>query len=250
MYRKRGETMQDFHDADMVNWRMQMLESIETFSDSSIIMLAPRKHRTKRWVAFLFVLIILTIGCSFLLRDTYQWFSEMLGNISAGLIASIILLLFTESKDRNRSYFGVFVPQLRNTIREIEHVENNLHVMFYSSNLYNEFASPGVLSQYYDFFLKFFLYYKTISQVYDKVIANDRLEYNHFLSTQDQLHQMEIKIDDLKTDISLSYEKRDYERVKVLHKEVMQYWNKAILMKRSLGAYAAYAETSLYILEY
>ena len=91
----------DYHDEIMVDWRNDILGKAESFCHSNILNVTPPKFHYCTWYIALGIGTIAALVVSFLLAEQYSWISNMFGNVAAGLIASFVLLLFINAKEKN-----------------------------------------------------------------------------------------------------------------------------------------------------
>ena len=117
----------DYHDEVMVDWRDSVLGQAELFCHSNILSATPLKFRYWVWYLVLGLGTIATLAVSFLLVNQYSWISNMFGNVAAGLIASFVLLLFTNAKEKNLSYYDHMTPELSRVIHSLEIAFNKLY---------------------------------------------------------------------------------------------------------------------------
>ena len=140
--------MADIHDEEIVNWRIDYLEDLEGFRYDSIVKAAPIKFQFVKWAITLSVAIILTVILSYTCSSHYPWFSGMFGNIAAGLIASLLILLYSTNKEKNLSFYDSLLFDLNQIMQKIDRAYNNLY------NLRHELTSNRMYHtlEEYDFF--------------------------------------------------------------------------------------------------
>lgn len=84
------------------------IENEHRDNKNSLLLYAPKAFGKTKWILILVFLIL----CCFIPYgliswyeiEKYYWITNMLSNIGAGLIASLIILIFTVSKDKSENY--------------------------------------------------------------------------------------------------------------------------------------------------
>lgn len=105
-------------------WFEENLSEIESPHDYDIkspLSNAPKPIKTHIWVRLISVIFVASLLASIVLAFLYSscdnwfytWLSNALLNLSIGLIASLILMYFTEAKSRNITYYTDIIPILK-----------------------------------------------------------------------------------------------------------------------------------------
>ncbi len=94
------------------------VESLNMSGDNSILRHQPKVLKFKWWI---FALIAGILVCGLVSYFTYTvvpWLSNLLLNLSAGILASLILLIFTNLKDKNINYANDAIPLLEKRMEQ------------------------------------------------------------------------------------------------------------------------------------
>ena len=100
------------------------VENIDRMEDPSPLRHQPRTFKFWIWIILLSISIVICGIVSFIIYDVYEWLSNLMLNFSAGLFASLILLCFTTSKDKNINYANDVLPILRNRLSNMREALN------------------------------------------------------------------------------------------------------------------------------
>ena len=239
--------MLDFHDAELVDWRCDVLGEIDEFCGNNILDIAPQKHDPKKWLIVLSCITAITIIFSFLLQSVWVWGSNMFGNIAAGLIASLILLLYTTNRDANIAYYENLIPSLNPILKRINIVDNKLHHIYYQCLYPNPYSNK---EDFYTYILKLFLYIKSITDVYKQVKGNDRIEYQNFSMSVQSIEAFEIDLDHMKTNAALSCDDRGDISLAEIDKQFRKAWDVARQLTRELERYTSHLQHYNYKTKY
>lgn len=115
MYTKqdRDKAWQEFK---LLSEQLGKIEIDEQRTKDSPITNVPKLFKVKKWVIWLSIITVvctsLSFGLNYVHNEQLQWVSTVLINIGAGLVASIIILLFTSSRERNITYYNDIIPLL------------------------------------------------------------------------------------------------------------------------------------------
>lgn len=88
------------------------VESKNTAGDESPLRYQPRLHRNWVWILLLAIIMIASAVISYFIYEIAEWVSSLLLSISTGMLASIILMLFTTSRDKFIQYNDEIIPLL------------------------------------------------------------------------------------------------------------------------------------------
>lgn len=134
----------EYHD-----WFDKYLGDVETDFQTNLqspLLHAPKPFKLWRWLIVLITLTVISLMGSFLIDvfTNLKWISNVLANIGAGLIASIIILLFSTSKEKNIEYMSEAIPLLRERLK-------NMHEAYYYDMARQTIASQqGDYITYFD----------------------------------------------------------------------------------------------------
>ncbi len=110
-------------------WFEEYLSDIESpldYQHNSILLNKPKKFKPRKWFVINSCSIVVSMAISFyLLRYTDKvsiWFSNLFMSISSGLLASLIILAFTNSRDKNITYYEEIIPLLKDRYKKLNYV--------------------------------------------------------------------------------------------------------------------------------
>ena len=97
------------------------IESLDKTRFKSPLLNIPKPFNGKKWIVFHVIVLISSVVLSFVLayissicgKWFYEWFSNAFLNLSLGLVASLILLLYTNHRDRNVAFYSDIIPLLK-----------------------------------------------------------------------------------------------------------------------------------------
>ena len=203
----------DYHDEVMVDWRNDVLGKAELFCSSNMLSSTPPKFRFWVWYLVLGFGTIAALCASLLLMEQYSWVSNMFGYVAAGLIASFVLLLFTNAKEKNLSYYDHMTPELSRVIHSLEIAFNKLY--WEERGLRNDkrrFITDNsklpILENYRVFSMKVYLTHKVMLDVYRQVLAADKLNYKPLHCGEDMLEKHESMVKAFEKTIALDYSQK------------------------------------------
>lgn len=200
----------DFHDEEIVMWRSNELGIVEEFCYSNILRAAPKKFRYGIWYFVLGIATVLSLLGSALLGNISPWIANMLGNIAAGLIASIILLWFTGAKEKSIGFYDQLLPKLSEAIECLSRAFNTLYLeerKLHNSLDQYRYDTSQVLEKYRVFSMKVFLAHKMLLDLIRQISETDKLHYRPVQIKPEELEKYEKRIDEYEKKIALDYSK-------------------------------------------
>lgn len=245
----------DYHDEVMVDWRDSVLGQAELFCHSNILSATPTKFRYWVWYLVLGLGTIAALTVSFLLVNQYSWISNMFGNVAAGLIASFVLLLFTNAKEKNLSYYDHMTPELSRVIHALEIAFNKLYweerdLRKDKRRFITDNSKLPILENYRVFSMKVYLTHKVLLDVYRQVLNADKLGYAPLHCDSTLLDEHERKVEEFEKMISLDYYKDtvgifdDYDRA------YLPLWKTEMELMRHLSSYVAEMQKNIYFVRF
>ncbi|MCH1966195.1 hypothetical protein [Paraclostridium sordellii] len=104
------------------------IESPLDYEHKSPLLNKPRRFKAINWIIINFLSIVGCLIISFFLMKYENkfiiWWSNLFMSISSGLLASLIILLFTNSRDRNIAYYEHIIPLLKDRYRKLNYAYN------------------------------------------------------------------------------------------------------------------------------
>ncbi|MCH5260772.1 MAG: hypothetical protein J1F18_13500 [Lachnospiraceae bacterium] len=109
-------------------WFEENLSEIESLDKADIsnspFAYVPRPLRRKRWLIFGIIGLVISLGTSFglsLLYETadfwiWNWLSNAFLSLAFGLIASLIILSYTNLRDKNVAFYSDIIPKMEKRI--------------------------------------------------------------------------------------------------------------------------------------
>ena len=96
------------------------VENVDRMEDPSPLRHQPSTFKFWIWIILLSLSIVVCGIVSFFVYETHEWISNLMLNFSAGLFASLVLLCFTTSKDKNINYANDVLPILKNRLSNMK----------------------------------------------------------------------------------------------------------------------------------
>lgn len=107
-------------------WFEENLSEVESpleYEHNSIFLNKPKKFKSYIWFIINFISILVCLVGSFILiyydNKIMLWISNLLLSISSGLIASLIILAFTNLREKNISYYEEIIPLLKKRYKKL-----------------------------------------------------------------------------------------------------------------------------------
>ena len=109
-------------------WFEQNLGNVESldklYNTDSPFVYAPKPLNRRKWIAMCVSSFVLCLFFSFYLGHIYEvthcwvlsWFSNLLLNFSIGLVASILIMLYTNIHDKNVAFYADMLPIIEKRI--------------------------------------------------------------------------------------------------------------------------------------
>ena len=239
--------MYDFHDEELVVWRSDMLGEVEEFCHSNMLSSVPRKYSSKLWLVVLLLCTGATILCSFLLREISAWASGMFGNVSAGLMASVLILLYTTHRDKNVSYYESLLPTLTAVINSSQRAFNRLYFLQRELRLGEQ---GHCIENYHIFAMKTFLAHKMLLDLYEQVKNADKLKYKKFYVEGDELIAHNNAVERYQQQVAIDCGKGSIERLGEFDSMYNNIWKMEMDMMRDLHRYVEYIQSNIYTMKY
>ena len=245
----------DYHDEVMVDWRNDVLGQAELFCSSNILNATPSKFRYWCWYLFLGVGTVAALGGSLLLCETNNWLSGMFGNVAAGLIASFVLLLFTNAKEKNLSYYDHMTPELSRVIHSLEIAFHKLYweereLRKDKRRFITDNSKLPILENYRVFSMKVYLTHKVMLDVYRQVLAADRLNYKPLHCGEDMLEQHESMVEAFEKTIALDYSQKVVGKFSEYDATYQAIWGKEMELMRHLSSYVSEMQKNIYFVRF
>ena len=245
----------DYHDQVMVDWREDLLGKAEMFCHANILDATPPKFRFWIWYVVLGSGTILALFVSFLLVEQHSWISNMFGNVAAGLIASFVLLLFTNAKEKNLSYYDHMTPELTHVVHSLEIAFNKLYweereLRKDKRRFVTDNSKLPILENYRVFSMKVYLTHKVLLDLYRQVLDTDRLNYKPLHCDPKLLDEHERKIEDFEKMIALDYSQNVEGKFDDYDREYLPLWKKEMELMRLLSAYVAEMQKNIYFVRF
>ena len=245
----------DYHDEVMVDWRDSVLGQAELFCHSNILSATPLKFRYWVWYLVLGLGTIATLAVSFLLVNQYSWISNMFGNVAAGLIASFVLLLFTNAKEKNLSYYDHMTPELSRVIHSLEIAFNKLYweereLRQNKQRFSFDDSELPILENYRVFSMKVYLTHKVLLDVYRQVLNADKLDYAPLHCDSILLEEHERKVEEFEKMIALDYSKGTVGKFDDYDRAYLPLWEKEMELMRHLSSYIAEMQKNIYFVRF
>ena len=245
----------DYHDEIMVDWRNDVLGKAELFCSSNILSSTPPKFRYWAWYLALGVGTIATLCASLLLMNQYSWMSNMFGNIAAGLIASFVLLLFTNAKEKNLSYYDHMTPELSHVMHSLEIAFNKLYweereLRKDKRRFITDNSKLPILENYRVFSMKVYLTHKVLLDVYRQVLAADRLNYKPLHCGEDMLEKHESMVEAFEKTIALDYSQKVIGKFDEYDSTYQAIWAKEMELMRHLTSYLTEMQKNIYFVRF
>lgn len=245
----------DYHDHEMVEWRHEVLGKAEMFCQSNILSATPPKFRYWCWYLVLGGGTVAALVLSVLLNNHCIWFSNMFGNIAAGLIASIVLLLFTNARERNLSYYDHMTPELSQTIQCLN---NAFMKLYWEQNELRKdkrtFAVDDsqfpILENYRIFSMKVYLTHKTLLDLYRQVLAADKLDYKPLQYDLSALEEYECKVEEFEKTIAVDYSEKRIGRFDEYDTMYFPLGEMEMELMRYLKAYISEMQKNIYFVRF
>ena len=116
-------------------WFSKYLGDIESLNNPDIqspLQNCPKPFNAKKWLLINSISLVLTLGVSLFFGYVdainsywiYSWISNALLNLSFGLIVSLFILIFTNQRDKNISFYNDIIPLLQQKYK-------NMHTAYY-----------------------------------------------------------------------------------------------------------------------
>lgn len=245
----------DYHDEVMVDWRNDVLGQAESFCHSNILSVTPPKFHYWVWYLVLGLGTIATLLASLLLAEQNSWISNMFGNVAAGLIASFVLLLFTNAKEKNLSYYDHMTPELSRVIHSLEIAFNKLYWEEWElrkdkRRFITDNSKLPILENYRVFSMKVYLSHSVLIDVYRRVLAADKLNYAPLHCDPNLLDEYESKIEDFEKMIALDYSKKDTGKFDDYDQAYLPLWGKEMELMRHLSSYVSEMQKNIYVVRF
>lgn len=120
-----------FTESEYEEWFHKYLGDVESPFQSEIhspLENIPKPFNNKKWTKILLLSFLLSLALSLLLswenaqynKWILSWLSEALLNISLGLLVSIFIFAFTNSRDRNIAYYTDIIPLLKKRYEDMK----------------------------------------------------------------------------------------------------------------------------------
>lgn len=239
--------MMDFHDKELTDWRNDILGDLEEFCHSNMLSSVPRKFSYVLWLLILSLSTLVSIAGSFLLKGMHTWLSGMLGNLSAGLLASILILLYTTNKDKNISYYESLLPSLKEVMYKADRVFNRLY--FLQRELRNN-GQQKYIEQYNVFAMKVLLSHKMLLELYRQVKSADKMKFDKFLLNDTHLSEHEKSVDYYQLQVAIECCNKSNSRLDEFDLLYNNIWCIEMKMMRSLHGYIEYVQSNVYTMKY
>ncbi len=165
------------NEKELAQWQEKYFSNIETLTHTdrlykSPILNSPHTYRGNIVIFILIISAISFIGLSalFYFILNIDWLSNLSIGIGTGLISSIILLIFTQLKDKNINYSAIMLETLKNRHDSL------LEALNY------DFATESIALQnknfdmFYDCYIRFNCTFLYITEFY--ILICNRLKYN------------------------------------------------------------------------
>ena len=245
----------DYHDEVMVDWRNEDLGQVETFCCSNILSVTPTKFRYWIWYVLLGFGTITSLCVSFFLYDMQSWISNMFGNVAAGLIASIVLLVFTSAREKNLSYYDHMTPELSRTVQSLEKAFSKLYweqreLRKDKRRFVVDNSKLPVLENYRIFSMKVYLAHKMLLDLYRQVMCSDKLNYKPLHCDLKELEEHERKVEEFENIIAIAYAQNDtgnFDEYDVLYRSI---WSKELELMRVLSDYTTEMQKNIYFVRF
>jgi len=187
------------NEKELAQWQEKYFSNIETLTHTdrlykSPILNSPHTYRGNIVIFILIISAISFIGLSalFYFILNIDWLSNLSIGIGTGLISSIILLIFTQLKDKNINYSAIMLQTLKNR-----------HDLLFEA-LYYDSAKESIALQnknfdmFYDCYIRFNSTFLYITEFY--ILICDKLKYNKkilckYLSYMDEYQSLKNKLD-------------------------------------------------------
>ena len=245
----------DYHDEVMVDWRNDVLGKAEIFCHSNILNVTPPKFHYCTWYVTLGLGTIAALVVSFLLAEQYNWISNMFGNVAAGLIASFVLLLFTNAKEKNLSYYDHITPELSGVIHSLEIAFNKLYweereLRKDKRRFITDNSKFPILENYRVFSMKVYLTHKVMLDVYRQVLAADKLNYNPLHCGEDMLERHESLVEEFEKTIAMDYSQKGIGKSDAYDSVYQTIWGTEMELMRHLKSYVAEMQKNIYFVRF
>ena len=145
------------HDYEL--WFDMHLGDIEspysTVSELSPIKNVPKPVKRKNWFIGLFVSLMICTFSSMIFSYLYakydlwyfDWISNALSNFSIGIISSILILIYTNTIEKNNSFYSDIIPLLENRYSKMSSAYSNCN--FYPKIKYDENDMQGCFDEWH-----------------------------------------------------------------------------------------------------
>ncbi|MBR5471587.1 MAG: hypothetical protein IKU81_05695 [Oscillibacter sp.] len=245
----------DYHDQVMVDWRDDVLGKAETFCRANILDTTPPKFRFWIWYVVLGGGTIFALFVSFLLVEQHSWVSNMFGNVAAGLIASFVLLLFTNAKEKNLSYYDHMTPELTRVVHSLEIAFNKLYweereLKKDKRRFVEDNSKLPILENYRIFSMKVYLTHKVLLGLYRQVLDADRLDYKPLHCDLKILDEHERKIEGFEKMIALDYSQKVVGKFDDYDKMYLSLWQQEMELMGRLSAYVTEMQKNIYFVRF
>lgn len=245
----------DYHDEVMVAWRNDVLGKAELFCHSNILNVTPPKFRYWVWYLILGIGTITALCSSLLLVKQYSWVSNMFGNVAAGLIASFVLLLFTNAKEKNLNYYDHMTPELFGVIHSLEIAFNKLYweereLRKDKRRFITDNSKLPILENYRVFSMKVYLTHNVLIDIYRQVLAADRLNYKPLHCGESELVEHEEFVEEYEKMIALDYSQRNYGKLDEYDAMYLTIEKRELDMMRHLNAYVFEMQKNIYFIRF
>ena len=239
--------MADIHDEKIVNWRIDYLDDLEGFQYDNIVKAAPKKFRATNWAIKIGIATVITVFFSYLFASNHAWISGMFGNIAAGLIASLLILLYTTSKEKNLSFYDNLLLDLTKVLQRIDRTSNNLYMQHHELTCNLQLCT---LDEYDFFITKEYMFQSTLLDIYERIKTADKLGYKGFTLTKEQIEEQINEFYALSNKVALAAYQEEKTNIGDFETEYHKFWSMEFEAKKQLHEYVSFIRDSAMIMRY
>lgn len=237
-------------DLNFQDWRSENTDDVYEIADSDLWEITPLKFRYWHWYLAIGILLAISIVLSALF-DVWgnTWWSSMFANVAAGLIASIILMFFTNAKDKTLSFYEIIYIKLDESITKIEDAHNRTYFLERELRRNNK-NHIATIDEYWEFAKRYCEVINSMREIYVQSKKTNKISSKHLSLSDDCLSELYKSISSYRHDIELDNSQNDNSHLSDYDSRFTQLDLKALEMLNDLKLYRIDIQEYIWSIKY